>query len=753
MEQKQAIADRLKQSNNILVTVSNNPTVDQLASCIGLTLALNKMGKHATAVFSGAVPSTIEFLQPEKTIEKNTDSLRDFIIALDKAKADKLRYKVEDTVVRIFITPYKTSISDKDLQFSQGDFNVDVVVAIGVHNQNDLDQAITAHGRILHDAVVATINTLPGGELGTINWLDPSASSLSELVTQLLTSMDPQILDGQMATSLLTGIVAETERFSNARTTPVTMSLSAALMSAGANQQLVATKLQQPAVPQPQQTAQEHTSPKFQDEHHDEDSHTTEDGTLEINHPGNEGQGAEPAEHEGHDERHEDEHHDAGPASENHEEWHEDSHEEHHEEPHPEQSSGPEQSHQEPPRDIFQFPEQAEHAPEEAPTPASPAFDVPGPAPAQPAPPPPQIHISEDGDLQGLPPLPPREPAHIDNHSGDSLMGSADPMQHMSSSHMILEPPAMAGQMDASSASPADEELPAGAPMQLPQPETGGFVGGQASDGLFTPAASANITSPSMPYLPPSMTPGAPAPAPAAPVVPEPEPESPPPFMTPSPQVVTPTAPPPPMAQPLEPPMPAMPPMPAPLSPAPGVETLSQIEADVNSPHIAPVPAAMPAAQPAQPVMGPAMGPAPMPSPPSMAPPLSPADDIFAPALPQAPPLAAPASSPSGPAAAPAQDATAADIDNARNAVLQAIANHDAPVGPEPIAALNAQPLGAPLHAADAAANSAPVVPPAPPVNMDATANPTFSLPDAPGSAGAPPAVPPPMMPPANPGQ
>ena len=99
MEQKQAIADRLKQSNNILVTVSNNPSVDQLASCIGLTLALNKLGKHATAVFSGNVPNTIEFLQPEKTIEKNTDSLRDFIIALDKAKADKLRYKVEDTRV------------------------------------------------------------------------------------------------------------------------------------------------------------------------------------------------------------------------------------------------------------------------------------------------------------------------------------------------------------------------------------------------------------------------------------------------------------------------------------------------------------------------------------------------------------------------------------------------------------------------------------------------------------------------------
>src|SRR5580700_7122960 len=147
-----------------------------------MTLALNKMKKHATAVFSGAVPSIIEFLQPEKTLEKNTDSLRDFIIALDKSKADKLRYKVEDKFVKIFITPYRTSISEKDLQFSEGDFNVDVVLALGVHRQTDLDQAITAHGRILHDATVVSINTQPNVELGSMNLLEPKASSLSEIM-------------------------------------------------------------------------------------------------------------------------------------------------------------------------------------------------------------------------------------------------------------------------------------------------------------------------------------------------------------------------------------------------------------------------------------------------------------------------------------------------------------------------------------------------------------------------------------------
>ena len=247
---KQQVVERIKGATNILVTVSANPSVDQLAACIGFTLLLNKFGKHATAVFSGQIPSTIEFLQPEKTLEVNTDSLQDFIIALDKSKADKLRYKVEDEVVRIFITPYRTSISQKDLEFSQGDFNVDVVVALGVTRKEDIDQAIIAHGRILHDAVVVSVTDGDQvSDVGSINWHDAVASSLSEMLVSVSESFQSGLLDGQMSTAFLTGIVAETERFSNAKTSPKVMTMSAQLMAAGANQQLIATELT-PVVPE-----------------------------------------------------------------------------------------------------------------------------------------------------------------------------------------------------------------------------------------------------------------------------------------------------------------------------------------------------------------------------------------------------------------------------------------------------------------------------------------------------------------------
>jgi nanoRNase/pAp phosphatase (c-di-AMP/oligoRNAs hydrolase) len=252
---KQQIAEKIKSSSNILVTVSTNPSVDELSAALGLTVMLNKLDKHATAVFSGAIPPAITFLDPEKTFENTVDSLRDFIIALDKEKADHLRYKVEGDVVKIFITPFKTTITSDDLDFSQGDYNVELVLALGVDNQEHLDGALEAHGRILHDATVATITAgEQTSDLGSLAWHDDQASSLSEMLVSLSESIkgDKPLLDEQTATAFLTGIVAATERFSNPRTSSKVMTMAAQLMAAGADQQLIAAKLQESHEIQPQ---------------------------------------------------------------------------------------------------------------------------------------------------------------------------------------------------------------------------------------------------------------------------------------------------------------------------------------------------------------------------------------------------------------------------------------------------------------------------------------------------------------------
>lgn len=246
---KQQAVEKIKESSKVLVTVSDDPSVDALSAALALTLLMDKQEKYATAIFSGQTPPAIAFLEPEKTFDDTTDSLRDFIIALNKDKADHLRYKVEGDSVKIFITPYKTTIDQSDLEFSQGDYNVELVIALGVDNQDHLDKALENHGKILHDATIITITAGDTtSNLGGIDWHDGSASSLSEMVAGLAEALKQDkkksLIDAPIATALLTGIVAETDRFSNEHTTSRVMTLAATLMSAGADQQLIATELQ-----------------------------------------------------------------------------------------------------------------------------------------------------------------------------------------------------------------------------------------------------------------------------------------------------------------------------------------------------------------------------------------------------------------------------------------------------------------------------------------------------------------------------
>ena len=279
---KKDIIEKIKNSTNILVTVSNDPSVDALSATLGLALLIDKLDKHATAVFSGSIPPAISFLEPEKTFENTTNSLRDFIIALDKEKADHLKYKVEGDSVKIFITPYRTTITSDDLDFSQGDYNVELVIALGVDNQNHLDAALDSHGRILHDATTVTLTAgEQTSELGSIDWHDAGASSLSEMVANMADGLkkdakDKTLLDAQVSTALLTGIVAETDRFSNPRTTSKVMTTAAQLMAAGADQQLIAAKLSE--------THEIHDAPASEPVSTKIKKTSSNDGGLDISH-------------------------------------------------------------------------------------------------------------------------------------------------------------------------------------------------------------------------------------------------------------------------------------------------------------------------------------------------------------------------------------------------------------------------------------------------------------------------------------
>ena len=95
------VATKINDAHNILIALSSDPSVDEMCAAIGLTLFLDRFGKRVTAIYSGNTPNALEFLKPEETFEQDADILQDFVIALNKEKADHLRYKLDGESVKI----------------------------------------------------------------------------------------------------------------------------------------------------------------------------------------------------------------------------------------------------------------------------------------------------------------------------------------------------------------------------------------------------------------------------------------------------------------------------------------------------------------------------------------------------------------------------------------------------------------------------------------------------------------------------
>lgn len=245
------VAEKIQHATNILIALSKDPNVDEISAAIALAFVLDQQKKHVTAIYSGHTPNALEFLRPEETFQKDISSLQDFIIALNKSKADHLIYQVEGDYVKILITPYKGQIKKEDLEYSYSDYNVDLVIVFNVNSGSEIDSALSEYGRIMHDAMAINITSSVPGRFADLEWSDPSKSSVCEMVYDLLGELEIDNTPQEVATALLTGILSATERFSNNRTKPTTMAVASKLMEAGADQQLISSnilKAETPAV-------------------------------------------------------------------------------------------------------------------------------------------------------------------------------------------------------------------------------------------------------------------------------------------------------------------------------------------------------------------------------------------------------------------------------------------------------------------------------------------------------------------------
>ncbi|MFI5240372.1 MAG: bifunctional oligoribonuclease/PAP phosphatase NrnA [Candidatus Saccharimonadia bacterium] len=238
---KQQVSEAIRQAESILIITGQRPNIDQIASVVALALILRKFGKKVSSVVTDQVPASAAFFTAGH-VEKNLHGLRDFIIKVDlsRAEVDKLKYTIDEGKLNVHVVPFKGGFSQADVSYEHGDYHYDLIIAMGVPSRIKLDRVLEQNPGLLNSTPLVNIDYHRINEsYGAINLVDTNAATLSEMLISVAESLQAGLLDDEIATAMLAGIIASTDRFSAPHTTAKSMTVAAQLMAAGAKQQTI----------------------------------------------------------------------------------------------------------------------------------------------------------------------------------------------------------------------------------------------------------------------------------------------------------------------------------------------------------------------------------------------------------------------------------------------------------------------------------------------------------------------------------
>lgn len=237
----QSVIDKIRTSNNILLVAHQKLDPDLCGSVLALYHVLLKLGKKPTVLCYEKVPAILNFLPNLHIFESHPKLLKDFIITLfnPSAEVDEVKYSVaEDGKINIIVTPKKGNFSERDISFKGSEASYDLIITLDCGDRKNLGKVYEDNKKMFEETSVINIDHHASNDMfGTINLVDTKASSTAELVFYIIKGIDLGLIDGDIATYLLLGIIADTGSFQNTNTSSEAFNVSAELVRLGGRQQ------------------------------------------------------------------------------------------------------------------------------------------------------------------------------------------------------------------------------------------------------------------------------------------------------------------------------------------------------------------------------------------------------------------------------------------------------------------------------------------------------------------------------------
>ncbi len=247
LDNEKMLFDAIQKAYKILIALPKNPNADTLGSALALSAFLKKLNKEVDVVCEQKDFGSLSFLPGLEKVKQDISFFRSFVISIntEKTKINEISYhKTVEEKVDINIKPKSGTFAPSDVSFGTEQSSYDLLVCVDTPSLENLGDLYSKNAEMFFDTPKANIDNHAANEnYGNINVIDITASSTAEILLELLKNYEETLIDEDIATALLAGIIGSTNSFQHASTTPNSFLRASELISYGARQQEIVLHL------------------------------------------------------------------------------------------------------------------------------------------------------------------------------------------------------------------------------------------------------------------------------------------------------------------------------------------------------------------------------------------------------------------------------------------------------------------------------------------------------------------------------
>jgi nanoRNase/pAp phosphatase (c-di-AMP/oligoRNAs hydrolase) len=247
LSELQTIQQMIQKSKRIVLIAPPQDKGDALSSLLAWKILLENQGALVTVHAPNAqhLPE-LKFLPGitgVKTTLKNTTRCA-LVLDIPRDNLGSIQYRQTDKKVVIYLTPQKNSIHSRQLETIQTIFSYDLIIIIGSPSREGLGETFFNNQEFFCHVPTISIGYDPMSErYGTVNIIDPSATSNAEVNYKVLSQLSNWECTPTQATNLLTGMIIATKSFKSEHVTPRALQLASELVQCGGDREKIIHEL------------------------------------------------------------------------------------------------------------------------------------------------------------------------------------------------------------------------------------------------------------------------------------------------------------------------------------------------------------------------------------------------------------------------------------------------------------------------------------------------------------------------------